>query len=392
MTERDPSPDQSPGTKPAVRIVRAGPEHVEAMAEFFRQVWDPGATPQSVLDGRRLEAVQNPAAGGKEPPTFLFLSGQRVIGYISTIPTRIYAGGVERPMHWMKGLMVLPEFRNGPIGLLVAKEAVKHLDGALSMAVALPARRIFTSLGFSDLGPIPNRLRILSAGRLLSRLDLEAVNLPVPSLVRRGIRLLQRIKLAGLVGYPVTLAMRGWSRLSARDHGFTIQHGSDVASAELDGLWRRVREYFPAAAVRDGAYVAWKYGGEEAAEYRVITVRDRDSLIAFAAVRRPRDEGDARLKGLRIATLCDLIYPTNAPQAGLAALRGVERLAGELNADGILATASHADALKVLGRAAYLPVPGNVHLLVRQAKSTNLPESLSGWWLSRADGDSDGVL
>ncbi len=251
-----------PGGKPRpdVRVVPAEEAHADAMAEFFRQVWDPEATAESVLVGRRAEARDNPGGGGAPPPSFLFFSGDRIVGYVSTIPTRIRVAGEERPMHWMKGLMVLPEHRNGPIGFLVVKEALRHLDGALAMAVALPARRIFTTLGFHDLGAVPNRLRLLAAGRVAARVDLEALGMAERApRAAHLFRLAQRSGLARLGGGISSLGFRLWSALGTRASGYRAASGETITSEGMDRLWQRSRGKLAAAAVRDGAYFDWRY-------------------------------------------------------------------------------------------------------------------------------------
>ncbi len=122
-------------------------------------------------------------------------------------------------------------------------------------------------------------------------------------------------------------------------------------------------------------------------------MRRGGELVAFAALLPPgTGPGDPRLGGLRLATLSDLLVAGDHPAAGRAALARAEELARGLGADGILATASHPAALALLRRAAYLPAPGNVHLLVRPPKDLTFPEDLGQWWITRADGDSEGDL
>src|SRR5213593_994324 len=129
-----------------VDIVRADDRHAPALAEFYRAVWDPSATPEAVRRARATAAAQNPVTPGEEVPTFLFLQRGRVLGHVTTIPVRLHAAGTSRPGHWVKGLMVVPEHRNGPVGMLLLKEAVRQLDLAMAMVVQPAPRRLFQAL------------------------------------------------------------------------------------------------------------------------------------------------------------------------------------------------------------------------------------------------------
>ena len=161
--------------QPAVQVLRAGEEHDAAVAEFIRATWDPHATAESVRRSRLSAAAVNPASPGEESPNFIFLQDGKVLGYVGTIPIRVWTGNGERPAHWVKGLMVLPEFRNGPVGFLVLKEAARNLDCSMALAVLPVVVGLFERLGFSDLGILPNFVRVLRPARLLHRLRLAEV-------------------------------------------------------------------------------------------------------------------------------------------------------------------------------------------------------------------------
>src|SRR5512138_1676861 len=101
-TESVPSPRMNAGT--AAETVRLEERHRGAIEAFFREVWN---APPPPLD---------PAA-----PGFGLLIEGRLAGYIGTLPVRFWDGVQEHSGHWMKGLMVLPQYRNGGIGFLVLR-------------------------------------------------------------------------------------------------------------------------------------------------------------------------------------------------------------------------------------------------------------------------------
>lgn len=396
-SERTPLDDSRGTTSHTdVEVVTAANHHADAMAEFFRAVWDRSATAASVRAGRAADAKANPAAVGDASPSFLFLADGRVLGYVGTIPTRIWSGGAEHRLHWTKGLMVLPEHRRGPVGFYVLKEADRHLRCSMALVVNPAACRLFRALGYADLGVLPNDIRPLRPGRILSLLNIQALGLSsVPEWMSRSIRLLQRTGAATLIGALSSVALACWSAVRGRV-ARGVRTRSDAPApdrGELDALWLRVRPGFPAAQVRDGAYLLWRYTREEREMYRFVTVREDDRLVAVGVIRRPNPEGDPRLRGIQVATIADALYPLDQPRIGLALLAAAERAAREVGADAILSSASAKAFRALTRRRAYLRAPGNVHFFTKDpAETCSMPDELSAWWLTRGDGESDGVL
>ncbi|MGH7658059.1 MAG: GNAT family N-acetyltransferase [Gemmatimonadales bacterium] len=387
MSEASGAPRQT------VEVVRAGPEHAGAMAEFFRATWSPGSTAERVLQSRAEEARSNPGGGGEEPPTFLWLADGKVLGYVSTIPGRIRTASGEHRAHWMKGLMVLPEHRNGPIGFMVLKEAVRSLGCTLSIAAAAPALRLFKALGFQDLGPIPNRLRVLEPGRLFAELDVERLGLRgLPIWVPDAVNIARGFGVSALVGFYGKTLTGGW-QLFSRHRGRRLETGSLATPEEFDALWKALEGSIAGSPVRDSAYLGWRYDWSEGGEYRLATVREGERLAGFAVIREPRKAGDPRLAGIRLAVLSEFVFDPAAPGSGDALLRAVDRTARNLEADAILCSATHSKALPVLHRRGYLKIPGNIHLLQRDpGGECALPETLGDWWVTRGDGDADEAL
>ena len=162
---------------PRLEVVRAEDRHADLLAEFIRQVWDPTATAESVLASRNDGAAHNVAEPGMAPPTWIAIQQDKIIGYVTTIPIRLWDGAAEWPAYWIKGLMVLPEFRGGPIGYLLLKAAAAQLNRTGGLAVAAPARRLFEALGYRDLGAVPNYVRPVAPHRILNRIDPAALGL-----------------------------------------------------------------------------------------------------------------------------------------------------------------------------------------------------------------------
>jgi hypothetical protein len=130
--------------------------------------------------------------------------------------------------------------------------------------------------------------------------------------------------------------------------------------------------------------------------YQAVAVYERASerkLVAIAVVRSCSDTPDQRLGGIRVATLADILFSADEPAAGLAALAGAERLAHRMGADAILCSSAHPVITAVLRRRAYLRIPGNVHLMLRDPTGAlGLPLAVDAWWLMRGDAHADGAF
>jgi hypothetical protein len=366
------------------------------LAEFFGRAWNSSVDAAGVLLDRAAAARANVADAGIVPPAFGVFHQDRLVGYVGSIPARVWTAGTEEPAYWIKGLMVLPEHRNGPVGFAVAKAAAQRLPLSMSMTVTPAACRLFVALGYRDHGPVPNYLRLLNPGRVVEGLDLDRLGLTgVPGWARSLVRVGQHPGAARLMGAAAAIGLGAIAWVGSLPGLALDAEPGTPPEEELDGLWSRSREGLGACVIRDGRYLTSRYGAEhpESDWYRWITVRRSDGLAALAIVRRPGG-GDERLGGLRMATLVDLVVSRGDRAAGLAVLRGAEAVARAEKADGLVATMSSPRARALLRRRAYLSIPGNVHFLTREAgrAERRWPDRLEDWWITRGDGQSDGTL
>jgi len=382
-----------------IQATLATEEHAGAIAAFYRETWSPDATAESVLAARRRAAAENMVAPGETPPLALVLDGSRVIACCGSIPQRLWDGVAEYPAYCVKGLMVLSEYRRGPIGFLVGKALAERLSRATVLVVAPAARRLFRALGYTDLGAVTNFVRPLRPGSLAQRLDVGALGLRLPRWLAFGVRLAQRARVAGVAGgaagVGLDLAAAVTRRTAARF--ITACTVEPPAREELDRVWRSSREAIVASPVRDGRYLRWRYGAAETAadenRYAFITVRDGTRLVGVAVLLQPRAISDPRLRGVRVATISDIVFPPERADVGLAVLAAVERAARSAGADAILATTSHGALARLLRRQAYAALPGNVHFFLHDATGTaRWPRDLASWWLARGDGGADEVF
>ena len=380
---------------PSVAVVEAGAEHHEMLADFYRAVWDPAAMASGVREAWDISA-ENPVTPGVPPPTFICVRDGQVIGYVTTIPLRLRVSGIQRVGHWVKGLMVRPQFRNGPVGMLVLREAVSRLGLAAALVVQPAPRRLFEALGFGDVGPLPNALRILQPERLLSALDPSDPPIGSHPALGSVLRLLRRKPFSALSAVAARTGTGAWLRVA----GGGVRGPRAVRTAraappqdQLDRLWRRVIAGHPewAGPSRDARTLRWRYAPD--GPYLWVTTWTGTDLAGVAVLRAPRADGDPRLRGVRVATIADLLLPPGDRPVGLALLAGCEVLARDLGADALLCSATHRSVAPLLRRRAFAPLAGNVHFLIRDpdTPATARP-ALAAWWLTRGDSDADEVF
>ena len=380
--------------KPSVEVTRITDDNSDAVAGFFRKVWTESATGERVRRARHDEARSNPASPGSDVPAVVYLRDGEVVGHLGTIPVKFWNGRYETPGHWLKGFMVLPEYQNGPVGFAVLKEMLKHVNVSGAMVVGLPARRLFQAVGFVDCGVIPNCVSLLRAASVATRIDIAGLGLGLPPWLHRAARTSQKAGLAWAAGAMAGTGFRAWRALHRSSSQFTTDLSGGLPSrSALDDLWARARPTIGAGAVRDGRFLSWRYHTGAGAVYEAVAVYERSNerrLVAIAVVRRWRDTPDQRLRGIKLATLSDILFCADEPAAGLAALAGAERVAHRMGADAILCSAAHPALASVLRRRAYLPLPGNVHLMLRDTKrSAEQPLEVDAWWVTRGDASSD---
>ncbi len=379
--------------KAQVDVVRVTDAHAEPLAEFFRRTWNPAATAAEVRVGRAEQARDNPVAPGEDVPAFAFIKDGEAVGYINTIPARFWNGRTEVAASWMRGFWVLPEHQNGPVGFYLLKEAMRHVQVAGALTVAPATLRLFGAHGFADLGVLPNHLAVLRPARLLARLDVGALGVGgLPAWTPRLLTLARRAGLAALAGAAAAGALAAW-RATRGALGADARVAADAAlppDDEMDALWARVRPSLAASEVRDARYMRWRYDAAREPHYRVVTVREGDALVAWAVVRQPSDGGDERLRGIRVATLAEIMFAPGHAGDGLAALAGAERAAREVDADAVVATGAHPALAALLRRRAWARIGGNVHFLLRDpGAAAALPPALDAWWVSRGYSHKD---
>ena len=372
-----------------IEIVVATPAHASMLHDFFRSVWpsESSALRESGADDPRPSEAYRP----EDALSIIAVESDRVIGYLGTLPLRLWDGRREQRGHWFKGFMVLPEFRNGPIGYGLVKEAVKHVPVGLVVTVQPASWRLFKAMGMSHLGALENRVRLLDSEHVLSAIDIGQLGLPgLPAAAVRGVKVLQRLGVAKLAGATANIGLAGWSlAFGSRSRGVKTGVSTGIDYREYDTLWANARTTLNFSEVRDGEYVQSRYARTDASPYTLFEARDGVDLVGFAALRSPSRAADPRLSGLTVAILSDLLVSALRTDAMFSLLASVEKAAREVGADALVCSASHPKLLGALGARGYLRIPSTLQFLSRLPDGSRGTASVRDWWLLRSDGNAD---
>jgi hypothetical protein len=377
-----------------LRARRLDEKDADAIAEFMRSAgWDANATPDGVREWLRNVAAQNPFEPGAAPPLVGVFIGTLLVACLTSIPTRFWNGREFAAAHWLKGFWVLEQHRDGLIGYLLLKEMLKHVGVAASMPAALAPRRLSVALGMLDLGTVRNYIKPLRVARMLRKLDSRLLELNgVPKSASIALKIAKIPPVAYTVEALITLglaAARLPSILAVR--ALTTELGERLPSeGVLDSLWDRARAAGSCCASRSGAYLKWRYEHGMKGRYCFASCWRQAELVGLAVLQHPERLDDPRLAGLMIGSVVDLVLDPRCPGALSSVLGAARRWARSLDYDALLLTASHLALRGAVLRDGYVPMAGNIHLMLRDPGGKHgLSPHLDAWMVTRGDAWSD---
>jgi hypothetical protein len=312
---------------------------------------------------------------------------------LTSIPTRFWNGREFAAAHWLKGFWVLEQYRDGLIGYLLLKEMLKHVGLAASMPAALAPRGLSVALGMLDLGAIRNYIEPLRIARILRKLDPSLLNL---NRVSKGASIALRFAKIPPVAHAADAlislciaALRLPGAVAARK--LTTRMEERLPSdADLDRLWDRARGVVNSCATRSGAYLRWRYERGANGRYWFASSWHGAELVSLAVLQRPERLDDPRLAGLVIGSMVDLVLDPRCPAALPSVLAAARRWARSMNYDALLLTMSHLAFRAPVLRAGYVPMTGNIHLMLRDPGGKHgLSPNLDTWMVTRGDAWSD---
>ena len=381
-----------------------------ALSAFYRAVWSSGDSAErsaSEEPAPEKSASDQPAPDSTDssvpcpftpdpPPVVGVYAGADLIGHLGSIPTEFWDGQRGIGAHWLKGLMVLEQYRNGPIGYQLVKEMMKQVAVTAVMTVAPAARRLFQAVGFKDLGSVPNYVSVIRPTRVLRAIDVERLGLTSLPRALRTVLGLSRLPPVAWAGGG--LAAVGLSLVDGANHltclGLRARIGATPPGvAETDAVWERLRTQLDLSPSRCGAYMEWRYAGQRPGRYEFIEVRRGSQLVALVVVRRPERVDDPRLAGLRVGLVVDLVVDPTDTAAVTAAFLAARKWGKKASCDAVLLTLSHLGVGRLVKRLGFIKIPGNVHFMLRTPAGAPItaPKDTRRSWLTRGDAWGDDI-
>ena len=377
-----------------LRARRLGETDANAIAEFMRSAgWNANATADGVREWLRTAAAQNPFEPGAGPPLVGVFVGPLLVACLTSIPTRFWNGKEMAPAHWLKGFWVLEQHRDGLIGYLLLKEMLKHVELVASMPAALVPRRLSVALGMLDLGAVRNYIAPLRIARIIQKLDPRLLKLNgVPRSASTALKFAKIPPIDYAVEALISLGLavaRLPSVLAVR--GLTTQLAEQLPSErDLDSLWDSARVAGSCCASRSGAYLRWRYQRGANDRYWFASCWRQTELVGLAVLQHPERLDDPRLAGLLIGSVVDLVLDPKCPNALPRVLGAARQWARSLQYDALLLTMSHLALRGTTLRAGYVPMSGNIHLMLRDPGGKHgLSPNLDAWMVTRGDAWSD---
>jgi hypothetical protein len=292
--------------------------------------------------------------------------------------------------------MVLPEHRNGPIGVYLIQKVNESFGLVMTLTVEQAPLRIFKGLGWRHLGILPQYIVMLKSYNLLSNIRLNNIG------VRHGqgvmtSRLLEttlnRVGIRRILAMVCTsvFAIRSWRRIlkTKEEQSFKVLEENDF-NESYDVLWAQVADKFPALVARNQTYLSKRYGSQPA-RYRILACRKGGKLRSFCILTVKTFANDARMGNARIATIIDCLFDPQDSIALSSLIANAVRICEREGADAMLCTASHTQVQDTLRKCGFVGIPGNLNFVYYdRLKVIDESIGLESWHLMRGDCDADG--
>jgi len=306
----------------------------------------------------------------------LATSGEAVIGQYAVIPRRMWIGGKEVRGSLSLDTMIDAEYRRQCLFPKMGRRLYKRLsEEGVTVTYGFPNENSINSivkkLGWKELFVLPVAVAPLRPFRIVAGRY-------------RALRTLTPLGDAAFAGLrEIFSAIR--ELLPYRVAEVPIHFGSD-----FDRLWERSRTTLRIAAVRDAAFLDWRFAKRPNMPYRLVTATDSDGHLAGYLVFRLMD-----YKGMLTCFIMDLLADENkrtAPWALLAEALAISGREGGEIASAILPR-SHRYFPWVLA-AGFVPLPerlfpDEIHIgaLAHDSAIESIVLNHEAWFLSWADTD-----
>jgi GNAT superfamily N-acetyltransferase len=278
--------------------------------------------------------------------------GDRLIGFNGLIGVDVQFDGKRMPAAWSCDFIVAPEYRRHGVGRGLKEELDKRCDLIMALGVSSSAAPVLKRAGWQS-GPGP-----LTWVRWCRPRGLNAM-------VRKWMQ------------YP-TGALARFALPSFSLQGMELTEQAALPSTtELDQLWSICAPGYSRCAIRDGAFLEWRYARFPFTVYRYLVLRRNDQLVAIAVFRASGG----------IVRFIDYVGP--AVNLGIKATLVRALLKASPDATALECTTSDRELQRALLSMGFLPTRFEGHRFFTRLPAAGVPAKESQNWFLMA-GDSDG--
>jgi GNAT superfamily N-acetyltransferase len=344
-------------------IDRFQPADRRAVEALYRRVFGNDAADASRLrwDWQYRRNPNNPAGGS---PIWVARESGTVIGQYATMPVRLWVNGHDVQASWGMDVMVAPERQRQGLGEILFRQWDREAGASLGLGLSPASQRLFTKLGWPDVGPVPCLVKPLTR-RAVRRANWPMpVNRLVSAVTEPFIRIIARTRPMAAEPEPIRRF----------DGGFTA-------------LWERVAPRFDLAVRRDADYLTWKYVSPPHVRYSIVALRGPEGAARGYAVYRHVQEPRGR-----VTLLVDFLTDPQDEEAFEALLGWVDRAARAADSDKIRTFATGEAFRRIMRRSGYFLRKSSMGFVVK-VNAIELPPDFyrdtSRWHVTLGDSDQD---
>jgi GNAT superfamily N-acetyltransferase len=322
------------------------------------------------------EFRDNPAATGAPLHMWVVEKSGTILGFLAALPARVKLNDTTCVAHYPCDLMVAPEARGQGLGQRLWLAYLSATDTLSTVPAYAPATgRLCTRLGYRPVDAAPYYARPYDVRPTLRRKLAASPLGPTAALLAGGIGW-------GLNGLAAVRNRLGKPRVRP---DYVVTRAASAGS-EFDRLWQTVAPLIPALAVRDRAFVQWRFFDDPVFEHTVLVARDRTDAIAGYCDLTVTDKGY-----MTVGRIMDVFAPPAAVDLVATLLRSALEHLEHRRVAAVSSLGLCPGIRAVVRRPLYLRASATAHpamLLWKGAPAmAPLVYDASNWHFSFADGD-----
>ncbi|MDP3936633.1 MAG: GNAT family N-acetyltransferase [Deltaproteobacteria bacterium] len=304
-----------------------------------------------------------------EPRRYVVDDGGTIVASLGRMPVRFSVRGEPMLMRYSHDLLVDPAYRGQKLAQRLVSEVAERSDSPVGgLWMNAPSYAIHLRCGWRGMPPARSQMRVLDAAAFLGR---------------RMAPGLARLAAAPARGLLAIASPDAWGSGPA---GYEVSEEGEPG-VDADALWSEVAPRLGVAAVRDAAYLRWRFVEAPHAQYTLLQVRREGALRGHAALRLPLPEAPDSS-----AVIVDLLACPSEPRAITALARAALALARARGATSLMAFTTLPPFRRALARLGFLRAPRPQTFVLSNLENSTHARAIadaSSWYLTFTDSDGD---